>query len=61
MMSARYGETDGDDILFLFNKLNIDTTERAMDILFAYFTEAQILPKTQYIIEETINRIHSYK
>lgn len=57
MMSARYGEKDSDDILFLMNKLGIKTTERAIEILLTFFPRTQILPKTQYVIEEMIERI----
>jgi hypothetical protein len=57
LMSARYGETDYNDILFLLNKMNITTVEAATDVLLAYFPERQILPKTQYVIEELISSI----
>jgi len=57
IMSARYGEKDSDDILFLMNKLGIKTAERATEILLSFFPSAQILPKTQYIIEEIVDKI----
>jgi hypothetical protein len=61
MMSARYGEKDYEDILFLMNKLGITTTERAIETLLAFFPQNLILPKTQYIIEEIIEQIQSQR
>ena len=57
LMSARYGEKDSEDILFLMKKLGIETAEGAIEILLSFFPRTQILPKTQYIIEEMIERI----
>jgi hypothetical protein len=57
MMSARYGEKDYEDILFLMNKLGITTTERAIETLLAFFPANRILPKTQYIIEEIVEQM----
>jgi hypothetical protein len=54
LVSARYGETDYDDIRFLFGKLNIKTVRQANDIVLKYFASNRILPKTQYVIEELI-------
>jgi hypothetical protein len=59
LISARYGETDYKDILFLLNKLNITTIEAATDVLLSYFPQTQILPKTQYVLEELIGQILS--
>jgi hypothetical protein len=61
MMSARYGEKDSDDIFFLMNKLEITTVERATEILLSFFPRDRILPKTQYVIEEMIERIRVKK
>jgi hypothetical protein len=57
MMSARYGEKDYEDMLFLMNKLGITTAERAIEILLAFFPANRILPKTQYIIEEIVEQM----
>ncbi|MDR1157916.1 MAG: hypothetical protein LBK75_06365 [Oscillospiraceae bacterium] len=57
LMSARYGEKDSDDIRFLMRKLNISTSEGATEILLSFFSPKQILPKTQYIIEELVEQI----
>jgi hypothetical protein len=59
MMSARYGEKDYEDILFLMNKLGVTTSEHAIEILLAFFPQNRILPKTQYVIEEIIEQIQS--
>jgi hypothetical protein len=40
-------------------KLGITTAEGATDILPAFFTLKQMLPKTQYIIEETAEQLAS--
>ena len=57
LMSARYGEKDYDDIKFLFNKLGVNTIDRANEIVQAYFMKNQIMPKTQYVIEEIISEM----
>ncbi|MDR0446134.1 MAG: hypothetical protein LBH17_03755, partial [Oscillospiraceae bacterium] len=57
LMSARYGETDYDDIRFLLKKLKIQTTKQAEGVVLEYFTPEQILPKTHYLIEELISEI----
>jgi hypothetical protein len=57
LMSARYGEKDNDDILFLMRKLGVSTSERATEILLSFFSPKQILPKTQYMIEEIVEQI----
>ena len=54
LMSARYGETDYEDIRFLLNKLNIITLEAATDVLLSYFPQTRVLPKTQYVLEELV-------
>ena len=54
LVSARYGETDYDDINFLLNKLNITTVEHALDILQLYYPPNRILPKTIYLLEELL-------
>ena len=54
LMAARYGEKDYEDIRFLMNKLEINTVDQAYDVVQKYFAQNQILPKTEYIIEEII-------
>jgi hypothetical protein len=57
MLSARYQSEDLADIIFLMNKLNINTKEKAYEILLKYFDETQILPKSMYTIEEALTNI----
>jgi hypothetical protein len=61
LLSARYGEKDYEDILFLLNKLGITTRQRATDTLLAFYPPSRILPKTQYVIDELIAQIQSSK
>ena len=58
LMSARYGEKDSEDILFLFKKLGILTSEQALKILVAFYPISHIMPKTQYIIDEIIEKLN---
>ncbi|MDR1061597.1 MAG: hypothetical protein LBL83_10420 [Clostridiales bacterium] len=58
MMSARFGEKDSEDIVFLMKKLGVATSEQATGILLSFFPPNQILPKTQYIIEEIVDKIN---
>jgi len=58
LMSARYGETDADDIRFLFKKLHIKTEEEAYAILTRFYPVDRILPKTMYVIQECISWIN---
>jgi hypothetical protein len=60
MMSSRYGETDMGDIIFLMKKLDLATTERAYEVLLTFFAPSQILPKTQYAIEEALAQIQAF-
>jgi hypothetical protein len=59
MLFVRCGETDYEDILFLMDKLGINTEERAVETLLAFFPSNRILPKTQYMIEEIIGEIQA--
>ena len=52
LMSARYGETDYNDIRFLVKKLGIMTIEAMHELVLKYYPLEHILPKTQYIIEQ---------
>jgi hypothetical protein len=54
LISARYGETDYEDIRFLLNKMNITTVEAATGVLLSYFPQERVLPKTQYVLEELL-------
>lgn len=55
LMSARYGETDYEDIRFLMDKLDLYTKNDLEDALLRFYPIEQILPKTEYLIEQLIN------
>jgi len=52
LMSARYGETDYDDVRFLMGSLGILTKESLQGIVTRYYPVELILPKTMYLIEQ---------
>ena len=54
LISARYGETDYEDIKFLINKLEIRTEEALDEVVMRYYPVEKILPKTGYLIEQLI-------
>ena len=57
LMSARYGETDYEDIRFLLKKIGINTVPEAIELLKLYFPFNLILPKTMYLLEEILERM----
>jgi len=58
LMSSRMeSETDKKDIIFLMKYLEIDTTEKANEIIESAFKSDFILPKTRYVIEECLEEI----
>jgi hypothetical protein len=57
LMSARYGETDYNDIRFLMKKLGINTEESLRNVVVTYYPPEQILPKTKYLIEQLVDEI----
>ena len=57
LMSARFGETDYDDIRFLMNKLCIDNQTALEDIVLTYYPPERIMPKTRYLIEQLLEEI----
>jgi hypothetical protein len=59
LMSARYGETDAEDIRFLMDKLHIQTADDAYAILARFYPVNRILPKTMYVIQEYIDELQS--
>jgi len=58
LISARYGETDAEDIKFLIKKMKIKTVDEAYAILMKYYPEKMILPKTMYVIHECLNGLN---
>ncbi len=61
MASRMDSETDKKDIVFLMKYLEIDTGEKARQILESIFKTEYILPKTRYVIEECIEEIQAEK
>ena len=57
LLSARYGETDYDDIKFLMNELGIDNVDAMERIVTTYYPPDRILPKTKYLIEQLVNEL----
>ena len=57
LMSARYGETDYDDIRFLMKKLDIKTVEAMHGIVMIYYPPERVLPKTQYLIDQLVEEM----
>ncbi|MBU4293126.1 MAG: hypothetical protein KJ770_03635 [Actinobacteria bacterium] len=57
MSSRTESETDIKDIIFLMKYLEIDTGEKAKQVIEAVFKAEHILPKTRYVIEECLEKI----
>jgi hypothetical protein len=57
MASSRYGEADANDIIFLLDKLGLKNAEEAIELLLKFFPKNQILPKTQYLLDEAFEMI----
>ena len=57
MASRMDSETDKKDIIFLMKHLEIDTSEKANQVIEAAFKTEYILPKTRYVIEECLEEI----
>ena len=59
LMSARYGETDYEDIRFLLKTLNIADRESLLNLVMTYYAPDYIVPKTKYLIEQLFDEINS--
>ena len=57
LMSARFIGQDYNDIKYLLNKLNIQTVLEAQNIIEKFYPVKLILPKTMYIIEQSLEEI----
>jgi hypothetical protein len=57
MASRMESETDKKDIIFLMKYLEIDTSEKANQLIESAFKAEYILPKTRYVIEECLEEI----
>ncbi|MDR3012435.1 MAG: hypothetical protein LBU70_04415 [Chitinispirillales bacterium] len=58
LMSSRVEGQDYNDIKFLLRKLNIRTYEKAELIIGRFFTLDRILPKTRYVIEQSLEELY---
>lgn len=56
LYSSRIDTKDLHDIDYLIDKLNINTTKEVYDLLEKYYDKHMILPRTQYIVEDIINK-----
>lgn len=61
LMSARVTGQDYSDIKFLLNKLNIKTVQEAQNIVEKFYPIKLILPKTMYVIEQSLEEIQEEK
>lgn len=57
MASRMDSETDKKDIIFLMKYLDIDSSEKANQVIESAFKAEFILPKTRYVIEECLEEI----
>lgn len=57
LMSSRVEGQDYNDIKFLLRKLNIRTYEEAETTIGRFFSLDRILPKTRYVIEQSLGEL----
>lgn len=55
-MSARWDTSDRDDVTFLLKYLKLNAPKVVFAIIQEYYPKAQIPPKTQFFIEEILER-----
>jgi hypothetical protein len=58
LMSSRVEGQDYEDIKFLLRKLNIRTHENAESVIGRFFPLSRILPKTRYVIEQSLEELN---
>lgn len=51
-ISSRVDSSDGDDIRFLIQLLNLKKAKQVFDIIQGYYPKSQIEAKTQFFVEE---------
>lgn len=61
LMSARFTGQDYSDIKYLLNKLNVQTILEAQNIVEKFYPTKLILPKTMYIIEQSLEEMQEEK
>jgi hypothetical protein len=57
LMSSRVEGQDYNDIKFLMRKLNIKTYKDAESVIGRFFTPDKVLPKTKYVIEQSLEEL----
>jgi hypothetical protein len=57
LMSSRVEGQDYNDIKFLFSEIGIETYEQATEIIERFFPVDRVLPKTRYVIEQTLDEL----
>lgn len=55
-ISARFDSHDRDDLQFLLSHLKLKSAEEAFDIISKYYPRSQIPAKTQFLIEELMEK-----
>ncbi len=55
-LSARWDSHDREDVIFLIRLLEIAEPKQVFDIIEGYYPKHRILPKTQFFIEEILDR-----
>lgn len=55
-ISARWDTSDKDDVIFLIDFLELKSKEDVFDIIEHFYPKSRIPPKTQFLIEEIIER-----
>lgn len=56
-ISARWDTNDRDDVIFLIQFLKIKTAKKVFEIIENYYPKKQIPPKTQFFIEEVLQKV----
>ena len=55
-ISARWDTSDRDDVLFLIKLLKLTAPQAVFEIIESYYPHDKIPPKTQFLIEELLER-----
>ncbi|MDR1872170.1 MAG: hypothetical protein LBS60_09705 [Deltaproteobacteria bacterium] len=58
LLAASSGSDDFNDIVFLMKKIGITTIKEADNLSLSYYPVDQVMPKTQFIIEEALKIIN---
>lgn len=55
-ISARFDTYDKDDIKFLIQYLHLKTPEEVFELIFKYYPQSQVPPKSKFLIEELMEK-----